>query len=79
MSPPAPGIDPQELLPAHTGRQSSLSPWPEPDFLKAPLIEAQSFRALAGDHPVMSIAWAERERELCVRLAEIPENSLNHV
>ena len=41
------------------------------DFLKVHLLETQRMREMAGDHPVMSIALAERERMFSEQLAAI--------
>jgi hypothetical protein len=41
------------------------------DFLKVHLLETQRMREMVGDHPVMSIALAERERMFSEQLAAI--------
>jgi len=45
------------------------------DFLKVQLLETQRMMEMAGDHPVMSVALAEREREFSQQLAAIPPGS----
>jgi hypothetical protein len=42
------------------------------DFLKAQLLDTQRLREMAGDHPAMSIAFAEREEELREKLDALP-------
>jgi hypothetical protein len=42
------------------------------DFLKVQLLDTQRLRTRVGDHPLMSVALAERERELRERIAELP-------
>jgi hypothetical protein len=42
------------------------------DFLKVQLLETQRLRETAGEHPLMSIALRERERELKARIAALP-------
>jgi hypothetical protein len=42
------------------------------DFLKVQLLETQRLKYMVGDHPLMSVALAQRERELCEQLAAIP-------
>lgn len=41
------------------------------DFLKVHLLETQRMREMVGDHPVMSIALAERELMFSEQLAAI--------
>ena len=41
-------------------------------FLKVQLLDTQRLRELAGEHPLMSVALAERERELNERIAALP-------
>lgn len=41
------------------------------DFLKVQLLETQKLLAMVGDHPVMSVAYAERERELKEQIAAL--------
>lgn len=45
------------------------------DFLKVQLLDTQRLRGMAGDHPLMSVAFAERERELNEQIAAIPLGS----
>ena len=47
------------------------------DFLKVQLLETQRMREMAGDHPVMSIALAERERMFSEQLAAISLESVD--
>ena len=42
------------------------------EFLKVQLLETQRLRQLVGDHPLMSVGLAQRERELTDALAELP-------
>ena len=42
------------------------------EFLKVQLLDTQRLRELAGQHPLMSVALAERERELSGRIAALP-------
>ncbi len=42
------------------------------DKLKAQLADTHRMRELAGDHPVMSIAFGERENELETQIEAIP-------
>lgn len=42
------------------------------EFLKAQLVETKSLRALAGTHPVMSLAYGEREKEIEDQIAALP-------
>jgi len=42
------------------------------DFLKVQLLDTQYLKELAGDHPIMSIAFAEREQELRGEIAALP-------
>ena len=41
----------------------------ERTFLKVQILEVQRLKEMVGDHPVMSVALAEREQELKERLA----------
>lgn len=41
-------------------------------FLKVQLLETQQLREMAGDHPLMSVAFAEREAELREQLDALP-------
>ena len=42
------------------------------DFLKVQLLETQRLREISRDHPLMSVAFAHRERELESELAALP-------
>jgi hypothetical protein len=42
------------------------------EFLKVQLLDTQRLRELAGGHPLMSVALAERERELTEKIAALP-------
>jgi hypothetical protein len=42
------------------------------DFLKVQLIDTQRLRDMVGQHPLMSIALAERERELQEKIQSLP-------
>lgn len=42
------------------------------EFLKVQLLDTQRLRELAGQHPLMSVALAERERELKEKIAALP-------
>lgn len=42
------------------------------EFLKVQLLDTQRMRELAGQHPLMSVALAERERELNEKIAALP-------
>lgn len=42
------------------------------EFLKVQLLEAQRMRRLVGDHPLMSISFAEREQELRGEIEALP-------
>jgi len=42
------------------------------DFLKVQLLDLQRLRETTGDHPLMSVALAERERELEEKIAALP-------
>jgi len=42
------------------------------EFLKVQLLETQKLREMAGGHPVMSLAFAEREDELRAKLQALP-------
>lgn len=44
----------------------------EREFLKVQLLDTQRLRELAGQHPLMSVALAERERELQKKIAALP-------
>ena len=49
-------------------------------FLQVQLIETKRLRELAGDHPIMSVALAEREEELLELIAALPPpDELGHV
>jgi hypothetical protein len=41
------------------------------EFLKIQLLETRRLKEMAGDHPVMSVSLAEREKELRQKLAEL--------
>lgn len=45
------------------------------DFLKVQLLDTQRLKGMAGNHPLMSVAFAERERELNEQIAAIPLGS----
>lgn len=45
------------------------------DFLKVQLLDTQRLKKMAGDHPVMSVALAARERELNDQIAALPLGS----
>jgi len=45
------------------------------DFLKVQLLDTQRLKGMAGQHPLMSVAFAERERELNEQIAAIPLGS----
>ncbi len=45
------------------------------DFLKVQLLDTQRLKDMAGDHPLMSVAFADRERELKEQIAAIPLGS----
>ena len=47
------------------------------EFLKVQLIDTQRLRELAGQHPLMSIALMERERELTEKIAALPLDNKN--
>ena len=42
------------------------------EFLKVQLLETRRLKKLAGDHPLMSVAFAEKEEELAEKLAALP-------
>ncbi len=42
------------------------------EFLKVQLLETQRLKALVGDHPLMSVSFAEREEELKEKIAALP-------
>lgn len=42
------------------------------EFLKVQLLETQRLKEMAGGHPLMSVAFAERETELAQRISELP-------
>jgi hypothetical protein len=42
------------------------------EFLKVQLLELQKLRDITGDHPLMSVALVERERELEEKIAALP-------
>lgn len=42
------------------------------EFLKVQLLETQRLKEMAGGHPLMSVAFAEREIELTQRISELP-------
>jgi hypothetical protein len=42
------------------------------EFLKVQLIDTQHLREIAGQHPLMSVALEERERELKVKISALP-------
>jgi hypothetical protein len=42
------------------------------EFLRVQLLDTQRLRREAGDHPLMSVALAERERELLDKIAALP-------
>jgi hypothetical protein len=42
------------------------------DFLKVQLLDTQHLREIAGQHPLMSVALVERERELREKIAALP-------
>lgn len=44
----------------------------EREFLKVQLIDTRRLREVAGDHPLMSVALAERERELQEKIEALP-------
>lgn len=45
------------------------------DFIKVQLLEIQRMRELAGQHPLMSVALAERERQMKEKLFALPLGS----
>ena len=45
------------------------------DFLKVQLLDTQRLNSMVSDHPLMSVAFAERERELKDQIAAIPLGS----
>lgn len=44
----------------------------EREFLKVQLLETQRLKELVGDHPLMSVSFAEREQELQEKIAALP-------
>ena len=42
------------------------------EFLKVQLLETQRLKELVGDHPLMSVSFAEREQELREKIAALP-------
>ena len=42
------------------------------EFLKVQLLETQRLKEMVGDHPLMSVSFAEREQELKERIAALP-------
>ncbi len=42
------------------------------EFLKVQLLETQRLKELVGDHPLMSVSFAEREQELQEKIAALP-------
>lgn len=44
----------------------------EREFLKVQLLEIQRLKEMAGNHPLMSVSFAERERELMAKIAALP-------
>jgi hypothetical protein len=42
------------------------------EFLKVQLLETQHLKEMAGDHPLMSVSFADRERELMEKIAALP-------
>ena len=42
------------------------------NFLKVQLIETQRLKQMVGDHPLMSVSFAEREQELMEKIAALP-------
>jgi len=42
------------------------------EFLKVQLLETQHLKEMVGGHPLMSVAFAERETELTQRISELP-------
>ena len=42
------------------------------EFLKVQLIETQRLKEMVGDHPLMSVSFAEREQELKEKIAVLP-------
>ena len=45
------------------------------EFLKVQLIETRRLKELVGDHPLMSVSFAEREQELQEKIAALPLGS----
>lgn len=45
------------------------------EFLKVQLLETQRLMELVGDHPLMSVSFAEREQELREKIAALPLGS----
>ena len=42
------------------------------EFLKVQLLETQHLKEMVGDHPLMSVSFAEREQELLEKIAALP-------
>jgi len=42
------------------------------EFLKVQLLETQRLKEMVGDHPLMSVSFADREKELKDRIAALP-------
>jgi len=42
------------------------------EFLKVQLLETQRLKEMAGNHPLMSVAFAEKERQLKEKIAALP-------
>ena len=42
------------------------------DFLRTQLLEVQRLKALAGDHPIMSVSYRERETEIRGQIETLP-------
>lgn len=47
------------------------------EFLMAHLFDTQRLRDLGQGHPIMSAAFAERERELKKQIESIPDEPIN--
>lgn len=69
----------QSVYARHQKRDIATAYQREVDFTKAQLIEVRHLKELAGDHPVMSISFAQREKELETKLADLeaadPDNN----
>ena len=48
------------------------------EFLKIQLLETRRLKEMAGDHPVMSVSFAEREKEMEQKLAELCQTFSHH-